>query len=142
MAIGDVHTAPEFSRSALLVIDTQVDFVDGGSSSIAGTTQVVPRIADLLTAFRVANRSIVHVIRLYQGEDVDLVRRTLIAAQSNVVGPGAEGLADRRRAARQLTRRSRTRSSDPVARPAAGTWPERNRALEASVERVLPHPTR
>jgi len=91
MAIGDVHTAAEFSRSALLVIDTQVDFVDGGSSPITGTTQVVPRIADLLTAFRVANRPIVHVIRLYQGEDVDLVRRTLIMAQSNVVSPGSKG---------------------------------------------------
>ncbi len=91
MTVDDVHTAPEFSRSALLVIDTQVDFVDHGSSPIAGTAQVVPRIVDLLTAFRAANRPIVHVIRLYHGDDVDLVRRTLLARQSNVVRPGSAG---------------------------------------------------
>ena len=36
----DQHIAPELASSALVVIDTQVDFVDGGASPIAGTTQV------------------------------------------------------------------------------------------------------
>lgn len=31
-------TAPNFGSSALLVIDTQVDFLDGSESPIAGTS--------------------------------------------------------------------------------------------------------
>jgi nicotinamidase-related amidase len=87
----DPYIAPELERSALVVIDTQVDFADGGASPIAGTSQVVPAIARLLTAFRKAQRPIVHVIRLYDGDDVDLVRRSLIADGAPIVRPGTAG---------------------------------------------------
>src|SRR6185312_2987757 len=33
----DPHIAPDLPHSALVVIDTQIDFVDGGASPIAGT---------------------------------------------------------------------------------------------------------
>lgn len=88
---ADPHTAPDFARSALVVIDTQVDFLDGGASPIAGTTQVLPSIDRLLTAYRAARRPIVHVVRLYDGDDVDLPRRTLIASGAQVVRPGSAG---------------------------------------------------
>lgn len=88
---ADPHIAPELARSALLVIDTQVDFLDGGASPIAGTTEVLPPIGRLLAAYRAARLPIVHVVRLYEGDDVDLPRRTLIASGAQVVRPGSPG---------------------------------------------------
>lgn len=87
----DPHIAPQLDRCALLVIDTQVDFVDGGASPIPGTAQVVPVIARLLAACRAARRPVVHVVRLYDGEDVDLPRRTLLASGAPIVRPGSAG---------------------------------------------------
>ncbi len=88
---GDPHTAPELDRSALVVIDTQVDFCDGGSSPIPGTTDVLPAIGQLLAAYRNAMLPIIHVVRLYEGDDVDLARRAAIAAGARVVRPGSPG---------------------------------------------------
>ena len=87
----DQHVAPELGRSALVVIDTQVDFADGGASPIAGTTQVLPAITRLLTAYRAAHLPIVHIVRLYDGNDVDLPRRAAIAAGAPIVRPGSAG---------------------------------------------------
>lgn len=87
----DRHIAPELDRSALLVIDTQVDFADGGAGAVPGTTAVVPAIAELLDAARAARRPVVHVVRLYDGDDVDLPRRTLIASGAPLVRPGSPG---------------------------------------------------
>ena len=87
----DPHVAPQLDRSALLVIDTQVDFVEGGASPVPGTAGVVPVIARLLAAHRAARRPVVHVVRLYDGEDVDLPRRTLLASGAPVVRPGSAG---------------------------------------------------
>jgi len=67
----DPHIAPELDRSALLVIDTQVDFVDGGATPIPGTSAVVPAVAGLLAAFRAVRRPVGPVVRLYDGDDVD-----------------------------------------------------------------------
>lgn len=52
----------------LVVIDTQVDFVDGGAWSIPGTTQILPN-----------------------GDDVDLLRRAAIAAGAPIARPGSVG---------------------------------------------------
>jgi len=90
-AAVDPHTAPELDRSALVVIDTQVDFVDGGASPIPGTSAVVPVVAGLVAAFRTVQRPVVHVVRLYDGDDVDLARRGLIAAGAPIVRPGSPG---------------------------------------------------
>ncbi|MGH4007454.1 MAG: cysteine hydrolase family protein [Pseudonocardiaceae bacterium] len=87
----DVHIAPDLSRSALVVIDTQVDFLDGGASPIPGTTQILPKIAHLLTAYRDAAAPIVQVVRLYDGDDVDLPRRAAIAAGAPIARPGSAG---------------------------------------------------
>jgi nicotinamidase-related amidase len=87
----DPHVAPELHRSALLVVDVQADFLDGGSSTIPGTSAVVPAMARLVEGFRRSGRPVVHVVRLYDGEDVDLPRRTLLASGAPVVRPGSAG---------------------------------------------------
>jgi len=84
----DPHVAPDITRSALIIIDTQADFVDGGSSPVAGTTQVLDDIVRLQHAYRAAVLPIVHVVRLYDGEDVDLPRRTAISRGEPIVRPG------------------------------------------------------
>lgn len=91
MDVFDAHLVAHFDRSALVVVDTQTDFTDEGRSSIAGTTEIVPRLRELVDAFRSARRPVVHVVRLYHGEDVDLVRRTLVAAGDGPVAPGTPG---------------------------------------------------
>ncbi len=88
---GDPHTAPELDRSALVVIDTQVDFCNGGASPVPGTTDVLPTIGQLLAAYRRAQLPIIHVVRLYDGDDVDLARRSAIAAGAPIVRPGSTG---------------------------------------------------
>lgn len=87
----DFFTAPHFDRSALLVIDTQIDFLDGGVSPIEGTTERLPRMVELVQGFRAARRPIVHVIRIYEGEDIDLVRRQALMDDSRVVRAGTPG---------------------------------------------------
>lgn len=87
----DPLLAPQFERSALVVIDAQNDFADDGSCPIPGTTHVVPAIVGLLTAYRSARRPIFHVVRLYDDDDVDLARRSAIAAGAQIVRPGTPG---------------------------------------------------
>lgn len=90
-ATADPWLRPEWGRVALLTIDTQVDFVEGGAGPIPGTAAVVPAVARLAAAFRAAGRPIVHVVRLYDGDDVDLPRRTLLAGGAQLVRPGSPG---------------------------------------------------
>lgn len=90
----DEYTSPEFSRSALLTIDLQRDFVP----DVAGTAEVLPAVAELAHAFREAGRPIVHAVRLYlpDGSNADLCRRTL-RGKANPHSPGsqlAEGLLE------------------------------------------------
>ncbi|MGH3696141.1 MAG: cysteine hydrolase family protein [Pseudonocardiaceae bacterium] len=87
----DPHITPQLAQSALLVIDTQVDFVDGGTFPIPGTTRVLPAITRLLHTYRAAGLPIVHVVRLYDGDDVDLARRTSIARGAPIARPGTDG---------------------------------------------------
>lgn len=87
----DEHVSPDLSTSALVTIDTQVDFCDGGVCAVPGTTQVLPAIGRLLNAFRTGGRPVVHVVRLYDGADVDLLRRNLVATGAGPVRPGSPG---------------------------------------------------
>lgn len=87
----DPEIAPRLERSALVVVDVQVDFLDGGASPIPGTTEVLPRIRALQEAYRSAGRPIVHIVRLYDGDDVDRVRRMAIASGASIVRPGTPG---------------------------------------------------
>ncbi len=91
MTALDPHLVPDLRQSAIVVIDTQNDFVDGGSSPIPGTTDLVPAIARLVAAYRETGRPVVHVIRLYDGTDVDLPRRTAIAQGAQIVRPNTRG---------------------------------------------------
>ncbi|TQS23238.1 cysteine hydrolase family protein [Microbispora hainanensis] len=105
----DEYTSPEFSRSALLTIDLQRDFVAG----IAGTTEVLPAVRRLTHAFREAGRPIVHVVRLYlpDGSNADLCRRTL-RGTVNPHSPGSQ-LAAGLLPGRLLPGRAGERELDP-----------------------------
>lgn len=88
----DDHVRPHLNSSALLVIDMQSDFADDGSCPVPGTIGIVPRLRALLDAYRRAGRPIVHVVRLYAGDDVDRVRRTAIARDdAPIARPGTAG---------------------------------------------------
>lgn len=84
-------TAPHIASSALLVIDTQVDFLDGGANPVAGTSARLPGIVRLVQAYRSTGRPIVHVVRLYDGDDVDLVRRAAVRDGAPMLRPGSAG---------------------------------------------------
>ena len=87
------HTGPHWESSALVLIDVQNDFLDGGSSPVPGTTAALGEMAVVLEAFRAAGRPIAHVLRLYEpgGSDVDLPRRASIESGASVVAPGTWG---------------------------------------------------
>ncbi len=87
------YTAPRWASSALLVIDVQQDFLDDGPVPIPGTTAVLPRLAELVAAYRAAGRPIVHIVRLYVpgGTDTDLPRRASVEAGARIVAPGTPG---------------------------------------------------
>ena len=84
--------APEWERSALLIIDVQVDFVSG-AMVVPGTADRLAQLGRLVSTYRRAGRPIVHVVRLYVpgGEDVDLVRRAEIRAGKEIAAPGSDG---------------------------------------------------
>ncbi len=84
--------APEWDRSALLLIDVQSDFVTG-PSAVAGTAEKVTVMARVAATFRAAGRPIVHVIRFYEpgDDDVDLPRRAQIRAGQQLAAPGTDG---------------------------------------------------
>ncbi|MCI2420605.1 cysteine hydrolase [Saccharopolyspora sp. K220] len=94
----DEHTRPEFDRSALLTIDMQRDFLSESPHGIPGTTKVLPAVRRLVRAFRDAGSPIVHVVRLYlpDASNVDVCRRSLVAAGAEIVRPHSTGslLAD------------------------------------------------
>ena len=87
----DPHLAPHWRNSALVTIDMQRDFLSESPYGLAGTTEILPALRDLVAAFRVARRPVVHIVRLYDGEDVDRVRRTMIGGGADLVRPGGKG---------------------------------------------------
>lgn len=87
----DPHLVPHWPTAALVTIDMQWDFLSEGPFAVPGTSEVIPAIRRLADGFRTAGRPIVHIVRLYQGEDVDRVRRTLIGGGAEFVRPGTPG---------------------------------------------------
>lgn len=87
------YTAPEWSSSALITIDTQCDTLDGQSFEIPGTTAVLPRMKSLLEAFRLAARPIIHIVRIYKadGSNVDLCRKELVIKGARLLLAGSSG---------------------------------------------------
>jgi nicotinamidase-related amidase len=89
----DPHLVPDHAHSALITIDVQRDTLDGQPYEIAGTSAILPRVQGLLGFFRAKARPIIHIVRLYKpdGSNVDLCRRTAIAAGLRLVLAGSEG---------------------------------------------------
>jgi nicotinamidase-related amidase len=87
------YVSPNWARAALVVVDLQQDFLDGGVAAIAGTSEIVGNIAALARAFRANGRPIAHIVRLYEpgGSDADLPRREAIENGARVVAPGSDG---------------------------------------------------
>ena len=75
------YTTPDFGAAGLITIDTQRDVLDGGPLEIAGTSTALEPMRELVRAFRVAGRPIVHIVRIYRpdGGNVDLCRRAATA---------------------------------------------------------------
>jgi nicotinamidase-related amidase len=89
----DALTAPHYEHSALITIDTQCDVLDDGPFAVAGTSAVVPTLAQLGRAFRGAGRPVVHVVRLYAGDgnNAEPARRRLIRGAGPLLRPGTPG---------------------------------------------------
>lgn len=89
----DSYTEPNWKSAALVVIDLQNDFIEGGAPPIPGTAAVIPPVSALAAAFREASRPIAHVIRLYEpgGSDVDLPRRETVENGARIVVPYSDG---------------------------------------------------
>jgi nicotinamidase-related amidase len=81
-------------RLALLTIDMQRDFgLPSSPAHIPGTLEAAARTRDLVEAFRLAHRPIVHVIRLYlpDGSNAEPPRRAYLEAGNELVCPGTSG---------------------------------------------------
>ncbi len=76
----------DWTNAALLTIDTQNDFTLPNSPfAITGTFEILPKMRQVLHAFRVAGKPIIHAIRIYNsdGSNVDLCRRKAISELGN-----------------------------------------------------------
>lgn len=81
-------------RAALLIIDMQNEFVDPrGKLFVAGAPESVPRLAEVLEAFRAAGRPVVFVVREHRpdGSDVESVRREAFRRMGGFCTPGSWG---------------------------------------------------
>jgi len=87
------YTAPEWSSSALITIDTQRDTLDGQTFEIPGTSAILPRVTALLQAYRNAKKPIIHIVRIYKpdGANVDLCRKELVERGAALVLAGSSG---------------------------------------------------
>lgn len=87
------YTDPEWPHSALITIDTQRDTLDGQPFEIPGTSAVLPRMTELLQAYRNAKKPIIHIVRIYKsdGANVDLCRKALVEQGAVLVLAGSSG---------------------------------------------------
>jgi len=83
------------TKPALLIIDMQNDFVqDTKPLKVAGARDVIPKIRDVLSAFRERSLPVFHVLRVHRpdGSDVEITRKALFARTPFAV-EGTEGAA-------------------------------------------------
>lgn len=81
---------------ALLVIDMQNDFcLPGAPFEVRGALNVVPRISELIEAFRRHGLPVIFVIREHRadGSDVEITRRERFLAAGGAFIPGTRGYA-------------------------------------------------
>ncbi|HEY7069188.1 MAG TPA: isochorismatase family protein [Acidimicrobiales bacterium] len=85
--------AAPWGPTALVTIDVQVDTLDGQPLEIGGTSAALPRMAELCTRFRSAQRPIVHVVRLYlaDGSNAETSRQSLVRGPVPILRPGTPG---------------------------------------------------
>ncbi|MGW1501724.1 cysteine hydrolase family protein [Streptomyces mirabilis] len=88
--LQDPYTAPHFATSALITIDVQRDFLSEAPYGVPGTTEILPALRRVVSAFRAAGRPVVHVVRLYEdgGGNADLVRRRLLESGVRIAASG------------------------------------------------------
>jgi nicotinamidase-related amidase len=94
MSILSRYIEPNWTRSALITIDTQNDnALSGSKAEVPGTPEILPTMKKLAEAFRQAQRPIIHVIRLYKedGTNVDICRREAFENGATLVLPGSAG---------------------------------------------------
>ena len=92
--IMDKYIEPDFTRSVVVIIDMQNDFVlPNAISEIPGSYEVISNILKILNKARNNNIEIIHVIRLYEpnGLNVDICRRTIIQNGTKIVCPYTNG---------------------------------------------------
>lgn len=88
------YTTPNVHYAALVTLDMQADFaLPGAPAETTGTLQVVPRVQQVVQAFRTVKLPIFHTVRLYlaDGSNADLCRREDIERGQTMVQPGTDG---------------------------------------------------
>lgn len=88
-----MHT-PAFSRTALLIIDMQNDFVlPDAPLCVAGARASISAIRQVLTHFRREHLPVFHITREYRpdGSDVERMRQTSFLTEQSFVLPGTSG---------------------------------------------------
>jgi nicotinamidase-related amidase len=88
------YTNPDYNRVALLTIDVQRDCtIPGAPFEIPGTIDILPKIQSLVRAFRISQKPIIHVVRLYlpDGSNADACRREAIELGIRVLAPESDG---------------------------------------------------
>ena len=83
-------------KPALLVIDMQNDFcLPGAPFEVRGALSVVPRIQELIEAFRAHGLPVIFVIREHRadGSDVEITRRERFLKAGGAFIPGTRGYA-------------------------------------------------
>jgi len=87
------YTEPEWSKAALITVDTQCDTLDGQPFAIPGTSAILPRMRAMLEVFRAARKPIIHIVRIYKpdGSNVDLCRKELVEQGLALLLAGSSG---------------------------------------------------
>lgn len=84
---------PNFKTSAVITIDTQCDTLDGQSLEVAGTSQIVSNIRQMLDVYRQNKMPVIHIVRIYKrdGSNVDLCRKQAIGDGEKIFLEGSTG---------------------------------------------------
>lgn len=87
------YLSAHFETSALLLVDVQYDFLEGGASPVQGTLELIPALARLTAAYRRVGLPIAHTVRFFKagGRDADLVLRDRIESGERIVAPNSLG---------------------------------------------------
>ncbi len=81
-------------KTALLIIDMQNDFcLPGAPLAVAGAPAIIPKVKEVLAAFRASGLPVFHVVRHYRpdGSDVELTRRAVFLERGGACIPGTRG---------------------------------------------------